>query len=82
MNIYIVLSSVTFAMQSKDALELNDITCRVRQAPRQIAHRGCAYSVIINKNDMKIALDIIKTHDFKLLGVYESLGDDMYEPIL
>ena len=81
MKVHIVLSSVTFATRSKHLLEQSNISCYISQTPKQITNKGCAYSVIIDKENIKTSLEIIKSQDFNLLGVYEKRGDDMYVPL-
>ena len=69
----IVLSSITYAMKSKDLLLQHGIRAYVERTPRGLANHSCGYSIYV-ANHTDEAEQILKENGIRILGRAERDG--------
>ena len=68
----ILVSSVTYAIKSKEILFENGIKAYVERVPKT-AKSGCGYGVYVPK-DVDMAETILKEYDIRILGRFDGTG--------
>lgn len=63
----IMLSSVTFAMKSRDILRKNNINSTLVRTPIHLKNRSCGYSLYIPKY-LDNAVEILRSRGISILG--------------
>ncbi len=69
----IMLSSITYAMKSRDILFQNGIKSYVERTPRGVANAGCGYSIYVPLRTDE-AEKILRNMGIKVLGRAERDG--------
>lgn len=64
----IMFNSMTSAMRCKELLSRHGVASRVIRTPANLRRKSCGHSLLVKK-DFKKAMEIIKKHDVKILGV-------------
>ena len=69
----ILLSSITYAIKSKELLNKNGFKSELKRVPKNVKYTGCSYGVYVPENTDK-AIEILKRSGIKIIGRVEE-GD-------
>lgn len=67
-NIWLMLSSITYAIKAQQLLERNGIPSSFSKTPIQQSGRGCGYSLKIRKRDLQRVRALLDEAGIKVLG--------------
>lgn len=66
MNLMIKLSSVTYALKSRDVLKMKGVRSTVEKNPRPKAKEGCSYILYVY-NAPKDTVDVLQLHKIPII---------------
>ena len=73
---YIVYGSVTYATRIKRLFDNERGFVSVLHTPSVISTGGCSYSLKLNKDKAKRAVELSKRYGVKVIGVYREEGKE------
>ena len=76
---YITFRSVTFAQRGEALMKRAGITCTLRRTPRDLADRGCGYSLRIRDTDAPVAVELLREHSVSFGKLYAIDADGRAE---
>lgn len=65
---FIILSSVTYAMKGHDLLNSKGIKSEIKRAPKNKTLSGCGYGLLIYEK-IDEAIEILEKFNIKILGI-------------
>lgn len=74
--------SLTRAQSGQRALQNRGVAAELRRTPKEMAARGCGYSLAVPESDLWKTVEILREHQFAYQAVYRVLEGGVLEEVV